>query len=370
MHFDAHAPVIEELEARILTIRDSLNEPVKRSRLEELESKMNAADFWDDQDAANVVVSELKQIKAQLGPVDGVVQRFEDAKLAYEMSKEANDADLLAEADSELYEVNQQLEKVETLSLLSGKHDGRDCFLTISSGDGGTEADDWCEMLYRMYLKFFDRHSEWKVEEVETSHGTEVGLNSVTVHVKGPFAFGYLKCERGTHRLARVSPFNAQGKRQTSFATVDVTPEFAESTLEIPDNDLEIQFFARSSGPGGQNVNKVASACRITHKPTGLQVTASTHREQPQNRRQAMQILQAKLEAIEEEKRSAEIKAASGGDVSRGWGSQIRSYVLYDNRVKDHRTSQESGSPQKVLDGDLDPFIDAELKRRRKEQAA
>ena len=328
---------------------------------------MGRDDFWNDQGSAQKTVSELKQIKAQIDPLEAVQSLFDDARVALEMSKEAGDQDLLVEADETLHAVEGKLEKVETLSLLSGKHDGRNCFFTISSGDGGTEADDWAEMLFRMYLRFFERHSEWKVEELSMSHGTEVGISSVTLRVSGPFAFGYLKCERGTHRLARVSPFNAQGKRQTSFATVDVTPEFEESNIEIPDKDLDIQFFARSSGPGGQNVNKVASACRITHLPTGIQVTASTHREQPQNKRQALTILQAKLEELEEARRQSEIKAASGGDVSRGWGSQIRSYVLYDNRVKDHRTNHESGSPQRVLDGELDDFIDAELKRRRRE---
>jgi len=320
-------------------------------------------------DAAQTVVSELKTIKAQTSSLTEVTSDFEDAKLGYEMAKEASDEELLVEADEMLFNLNSRMEKVELLSLLSGKHDTRNCFLTIHAGDGGTEANDWCDILYRMYLYFLESHTEWKIEEVELSHGNEVGLDSVTLRVSGPFAFGYLKCERGTHRLARVSPFNAQGKRQTSFATVDITPEFEESKVEIPDLDLEISAFARSSGPGGQNVNKVASAVRIVHKPTGIMVVSSTHRDQFQNKRQALMILQAKIEQIEEERRTAEIKDASGGAIDRGWGTQIRSYVFYDNRVKDHRTNHESGNPQAVLDGGLQPFIDAELKRRRKVQA-
>ncbi len=329
---------------------------------------MGEPDFWNDQESAQKVVAQLKGVKAQIEPLEKIIGSFENAQVAYEMAREADDAELLAEADETLHTLNQKMQKVELLSLLSGKHDTRDCFVTISAGDGGTEANDWAEMLYRMYLMFFEKHhGEWKIEELAKNHGTEVGIDDVTLHVKGPYAFGYLKCERGTHRLARVSPFNAQGKRQTSFATVDVIPEFEESTLEIPDKDLDITFFARSSGPGGQNVNKVASACRVIHKPTGIQVVSSTHRDQPQNKRQALTILQAKLEEIEQEKRDQEIAEAAGGSVDRGWGTQIRSYVLYDNRVKDHRTSHEVGNPQRVLDGDLDEFIDAELKRRRRE---
>ncbi len=336
---------------------------------------MNGADFWNNQEAAQKVISQYKLLKAQTEGLEQLltsgfdvngthVGSFEDLKLGYEMAREVDDAELLAEADEGLFQMDIRLGKVEMQSLLSGKHDHRDCYVTIQSSEGGNEADDWASMLERMYLYFWEQKG-WKVEEISKTHGTEVGISEVTYHVKGPLAFGYMNCERGTHRLARVSPFNAQGKRQTSFAIVDVVPEFEETDVEIDENEIVITTFARSSGPGGQNVNKVASAVRIVHQPTGFMVVSSTFRDQGQNRRQAMNILQAKLEQIEEEKRAAELADATGGDVSRGWGTQIRSYVIYDNRVKDHRTNYEVGNPQTVLDGNLDGFIDAELKRRR-----
>ncbi|MCW5777033.1 MAG: peptide chain release factor 2, partial [Phycisphaeraceae bacterium] len=319
----------------------------KRRRLAELESKMGEPGFWDAPEAAKATVAELKLLKAQTDPLKGIVEDFENARLAYEMAKESGDKDLLAEADGSLHGLVGRMEKVELQSLLAGRHDHRNCYLTISAGDGGTEANDWAEMLLRMYVYYCERMG-WKLEEISKTFGTEVGIDHVTLHVKGAYAFGYLSCERGTHRLARVSPFNSQGKRQTSFASVDVTPEFEDVALEIPDKDLEITFFARSSGPGGQNVNKVASACRIVHKPTGIMVVASTFRDQPQNKHQAMTLLTAKLEQLEEEKRERELAEAKGAEMGRGWGTQIRSYVFYDNRVKDHRTGYEESNYEKV----------------------
>lgn len=328
---------------------------------------MNGAEFWNSPDKAKKVIEDFKLLKAQTEGLEDAIAQFEEAQVGFELAREAGDKDLLAEADENLFQVEQLMEKVELQSLLGGPHDHRSCFIAIQAGDGGTEANDWAEMLERMYLYYWERMG-FKVDEISKIYGTEVGISEAVYHIKGPFAYGYMSCERGTHRLARVSPFNAQGKRQTSFATVDVTPEFEETDIEIPDTDLEVTAFARSSGPGGQNVNKVASAVRIVHKPTGLMVVSSTHKAQLQNRKQALSILQAKLEQLEEEKRAAELNAATGGKVDRGWGTQIRSYVIYDNRVKDHRTGFEVMNPTYVLNGHIEEFIDAELKRKRSER--
>lgn len=323
---------------------------------------MASPGFWDSSKSQEVV-AQVKTLKAIIDPVESVASRAEDAAVLAELAEAEDDQAARAEADEQRRSLIGEVERVALMALLSGKNDARDCYFGIQAGAGGTEACDWADMLFRMYLRYFERQG-YKVEEIGKKDGEEAGIQSVNLKITGPYAYGYLSTEMGVHRLVRISPFNAQGKRQTSFAAVDVLPVFEESKIEIPDKDLEVTTFARSSGAGGQNVNKLATAVRMKHLPTGVVVECVNERSQAQNKRQAIALLKSKLEQLEQAKRDAELAKIYSAKGEIAWGSQIRNYVLDDPRVKDLRTGIETGNPQKVLDGELDPFIDAELRRR------
>jgi peptide chain release factor 2 len=305
----------------------------------------------------------MKALKSLIEPISVVLKQADDSRVMYELAKEAGDDDSRRELDNELTRLKEGVERVELMTLLSGKNDDKDCFFSIQAGAGGTEACDWAEMLLRMYLRYFERNG-YSVEELARTEGEGAGIRSTTLKVSGPYAQGYLSTERGVHRLVRISPFDANKRRHTSFAAVDVLPVLEDIDVELKETELDIVTFRRASGAGGQNVNKVATAVRVKHLPTGITVECTNERSQGQNKRMAMAILQSKIERIEQEKRDAEMSKLYGDRGEIAWGSQIRSYVLDDRRVKDHRTGVETGQPEKVLDGDIQEFIEAELRRR------
>ena len=328
---------------------------------------MGEPGFWNSPDS-QVLITELKSLKSTIEPIEGVARRLDDVAVLYELAESEDDAATRAEAEAERAALAGDVERVSLMALMAGPNDDRDCYFSIQAGAGGTEACDWASMLLRMYLRYFERKG-FTVEELALREGDGAGIQSVALQIKGPYAYGWLSTEVGVHRLVRISPFNAQGKRQTSFAAVDVLPVYPDSQIELPEKDLEIVVFCRSSGAGGQNVNKVATAARIRHIPTGIVVECVNERSQAQNKRQALSVLKSKLEAIEQAKRDSETAKLYGEKGEIAWGNQIRNYVLDDPRVKDLRTGVETGNPQKVLDGQLDEFIEALLRQRAEKRA-
>jgi peptide chain release factor 2 len=323
---------------------------------------MAAPDFWNNQEKAREVVGELKGLKAVLKPFDEVLKAGDNLAALVEMARE--DDDFAAEVPAELDRIAQSLDVLETKALLSGPLDANAALLTINARDGGTDANDWAEMLLRMYLNWAKDH-DYDTELLDRQDNEEAGINSAVIAVRGPMAYGYLKGESGIHRLVRISPFNAEGKRQTSFAAVDVSPEVSEQAdIEILDEDVEEQVF-RASGPGGQHVNKTSSAVRLIHHPTGIAVACQGERSQHKNRATAMKMLRARLARVEEEKREIEQAAKYNQMPKVGFGSQIRNYFLHpEQRVKDARTGHSESSFHNVLDGHIQDFLDAYLRYR------
>jgi peptide chain release factor 2 len=323
---------------------------------------MEEPNFWNDADRATRLVQEAKNLKDTVELYRGLEQEYEDIQVMIEMGYEENDASLIPEIEEMLHEFEEKLEKLRMGTLLSGEYDRCNAILRLNAGAGGTESCDWCSMLYRMYCRWADK-MQYKTEVLDFLDGDEAGIKSVTIQINGENAFGYLKSERGVHRLVRISPFNAAGKRQTSFVSCDVMPDIEEDLdVEINQEDLRIDTY-RSSGAGGQHINKTSSAVRITHVPTGIVVQCQNERSQFQNKDKAMQMLKAKLFMLKQQENAEKLSDIRGDVKEIGWGNQIRSYVLQPyTMVKDLRTGEETGNVTNVLDGGLDAFISAYLK--------
>ena len=324
--------------------------------------EMQAPDFWNDPEKSNKKMREAKNLKDIVGTMDGLSSQYEDILALIEMGYEDNDPAIIPDIEQELKEFKETFENIRINTLLSGEYDKNNAILKLNAGAGGTESCDWCSMLYRMYTRWAERKG-FALEVIDYLDGDEAGIKSVTFQINGENAYGYLKSEKGVHRLVRISPFNAQGKRQTSFVSLDVMPDIEDDVdVEVKDEDIRIDTY-RSSGAGGQHINKTSSAIRITHFPTGIVVTCQNERSQFQNKDKAMQMLKAKLYMLKQEENAEKLSDIRGDVKEIGWGNQIRSYVMQPyTMVKDHRTNEESGNVDAVMDGAVDPFINAYLR--------
>ena len=354
---------IAALDTTLTTVERVLDVDGLRSRIGQLEQEASDPKLWDDQSRAQKVTSELSHAQGELRRVEELRQRLDDLPVLYELAAEEGGQDELAEADEEYRKLHEDIEAMEVRTLLSGEYDELEAVVTIRSGAGGVDAADWAEMLMRMYIRWAEKHS-YGVEVFDTSYAEEAGIKSATFAVKAPYTYGTLSVEQGTHRLVRISPFDNQSRRQTSFADVEVLP-VVETTdhIDIPEGDIRVDVY-RSSGPGGQSVNTTDSAVRLTHIPTGIVVTCQNEKSQLQNKVSAMRVLSAKLLERKRLEERAEMDALKG-DGGSSWGTQMRSYVLQPYQmVKDLRTDYEVGNPSAVLDGDIDGFLEAGIRWR------
>ncbi|MEI2809491.1 MAG: peptide chain release factor 2 [Nocardioides sp.] len=359
--FDAE---IKQLQATMRTIEQVLDLNAMRAEIADLGEQVAAPDLWDNQENAQRVTGRLSVLNGELDRFTELNGRVEDLVVLVELAQEEDDADTLAEADTDLGRIRKAVEALEVRTLLSGEYDSREALVTIRSGAGGVDAADFAEMLMRMYVRWAEQHN-YPVEVFDTSYAEEAGLKSATFAIHAPYAYGTLSVEAGTHRLVRISPFDNQGRRQTSFAAVEVVPVLEQTDeIDIPEEEIRVDVY-RSSGPGGQSVNTTDSAVRLTHIPTGTVVSCQNEKSQLQNKASAMVILKAKLLAIKKAEEQAHLKELKG-DVAASWGDQMRNYVLNPYQiVKDLRTGYETGNPTAVFDGDLDGFMEAGIRWRR-----
>ncbi|MBQ2062993.1 MAG: peptide chain release factor 2 [Firmicutes bacterium] len=362
LQLDAVKLDMPEIRKTLGEVGDSLDLAGMKTRLDELNEKIQEADFWNDQKTAQKVLKEKKHIEDEMGAYEDLEKALSDLDVLIEMAEEEEDESLLPEIEETKETLEKDLEAFRIRTLLSGEYDDNNAILSVHGGSGGNDAKDWAEMLYRMYTRWAAKKG-YKVKVLDYQDDEEAGINSATILVEGDHAYGYLKNEKGVHRLVRISPFDSSGRRHTSFASVDVTPEIDDTVeVEIDPQDIRIDTY-RSSGAGGQHVNKTDSAIRITHYPTNIVVTCQNERSQHQNKEQAMKILMSRLIELKEREKLQDLKDLQGDYSQITWGSQIRSYVFQPyTLVKDHRTGAEIGNVQAVMDGDIDLFIDEMLK--------